>query len=174
MKELLQVVDVEKCIALGKRAASLIIVSILMIDAVNAMEYEDPTAIPPSIALPTSLPQPIEIAPQPDVGMPPSSFQERVLLSSLRTSRDPSKARSNFQDANPQGKLRLGEEAQREKFDHNLTRLKEFLGGASDTLIEELYSNIKDAIAGTHSEEDLTAQQAFAAVSCRLSLGDEV
>jgi hypothetical protein len=63
---------------------------------------------------------------------------------------------------------------QREKFDHNLTKLKHFLVGASSTVIEAIYKDVQDVIAGARSAVDLGAQQAFAAVSYLLSLGDEV
>ncbi|MBY0272309.1 MAG: hypothetical protein K2X02_02675 [Alphaproteobacteria bacterium] len=70
--------------------------------------------------------------------------------------------------------MRSNEEKQREKFDHNLTKLKHFLVGASGAVIEAIYKDVQDVIAGARSEVDLKAQQAFAAVSYLLSLGDEV
>jgi hypothetical protein len=66
------------------------------------------------------------------------------------------------------------EAIQSEKFDHNLLKLKHFLVGASNTVIEAIYKDVQDVIAGARSEVDLAAQQAFAAVSYLLSLGDEV
>ncbi|MCI5055580.1 MAG: hypothetical protein MRY83_05685 [Flavobacteriales bacterium] len=63
---------------------------------------------------------------------------------------------------------------QREKFDHDLIKLKHFLAGASNTVIEAIYKDVQDVIAGARSEVDLKAQQAFAAVSYLLSLGDEI
>ncbi|MDI9635768.1 hypothetical protein QM565_08215 [Geitlerinema splendidum] len=70
--------------------------------------------------------------------------------------------------------LKSFEEMQREKFDHNFIKLKHFLVGASNTVIEAIYKDVQDVIAGARSEVDLKAQQTFAAVSYMLSLGDEV
>jgi hypothetical protein len=70
--------------------------------------------------------------------------------------------------------IRSSEAIQREKFDHDLIKLKHFLAGASNTVIEAIYQDVQDVIAGARSKEDLGAQQAFATVSYLLSLGDEV
>jgi hypothetical protein len=75
--------------------------------------------------------------------------------------------------------LSLGE-TQREQFDSDLEKLKNFLFRAPDDVIEEIYSElkqVKDGVQVSYCEtydEDLAAQQAFAAVSYLLSLADEV
>jgi hypothetical protein len=66
------------------------------------------------------------------------------------------------------------EAIQREKFDGDLKNLQHFLGRASGAVIEAIYKDVQDVIAGARSEVDLAAQQAFATVSYLLSLGDEV
>ncbi|MBX9620640.1 MAG: hypothetical protein K2X28_01180 [Alphaproteobacteria bacterium] len=63
---------------------------------------------------------------------------------------------------------------QREKFDRDLIKLKHFLVGASGAVIEAIYKDVQDVIAGARSELDLKTQQAFAMLSYMLSLGDEV
>ncbi len=70
--------------------------------------------------------------------------------------------------------MKSDEALQREKFDHDLTKLQHFLAGASDAVIEAIYNDVQDVIAGARSEEDLAAQQAFAKICFTLSLADQV
>lgn len=83
-------------------------------------------------------------------------------------------ARQVFFPSSLPSQLKSFEAIQREKFEHDLTKLKHFLVRASNTAIEAIYKDVQDVIAGARSEVDLGAQQAFAAVSYLLSLGDEV
>ncbi|MBY0500635.1 MAG: hypothetical protein K2P93_01365 [Alphaproteobacteria bacterium] len=68
----------------------------------------------------------------------------------------------------------------REKFDNDLKKLENFLFRAPPVVIDEIYGDIKQIKESLETsfcnkpDEDLATQQAFAAVSYLLSLGDEV
>ncbi len=72
------------------------------------------------------------------------------------------------------------EEDQREKFDSDLGKLKNFLFRAPQVVIDEIYDNIKQIKESLETsfcsklDEDLASQEAFATVTYLLSLGDEV
>lgn len=63
------------------------------------------------------------------------------------------------------------EEILRENFDHNLLKLKQFLRGASDTLIEKIYGDIEDILSNECIRKD---QKAAGILAYLLSLGEQV
>ncbi len=79
--------------------------------------------------------------------------------------------REVFSPSSLPAQIKSPEETLRENFDHNLLKLKRFLAGASDTLIEKMDNDIQEFLDSIHIPKD---KKAAAVLAYLLFAGDQV